>query len=124
MTVSLEPEYKSEFEARLDHALRKALKGCLVLFGVCSVLLLVAYLLIVKPWLPYTEPEIQQILRQEFDATLRGIHQKTEDCAIVYFEDDSVGNHYVKLERQNGQWKYVDNGFWAGGIPLRLECPP
>lgn len=121
--MATEFEYKSELDVSLDEVLRLLGKGCLVLIGLFFVLVAVFYVLS-QPWLPYTEVEIQQVLTEKFGARARlsGFHQYTENCRIAYFESDSLGNHYVNVERENGQWKYVDDAYWAGDT-LLLECP-
>ena len=101
-------------------------KGCGLLVGLGIAILIGGYLWLTQLWLPFMEPEIQQVLEEQFPGPgtrLRGFYQQTENCRIALTDSDSLGIRYVKVVRENGQWVYVDHTYRAGGLPPMIECP-
>ena len=95
---------------------RKLLIGFLLVISLAGLWL-------IKPWLPYAEPEIQRILREiDSDARLTGFVQVTENCRIASALIP-VGTMHVRVEIENGHWKYIAHAFEAGGLPPMIECP-
>ena len=98
--------------------------GCVLLFVLCGVVIVVAGLWWFQPWLPFTEPEIQQILDQQFPnsgARVRGFWEDYPNCRIVITSVNG-STRYVEVQRIEDHWKYIDD---VGKLSLWVDisCP-
>ena len=98
--------------------------GCLLLLVLCGIIVFACYLLLEQPWLPFTEPEIQAILDQQYPgsgAHLRGFWEDFENCRVAV-TDVNGATRYVKVQRVDNRWQFVEDA-GSGGLWVDISCP-
>jgi hypothetical protein len=107
-----------------EHDLRNIGIGCALLLTLCGVIILVAYLWLFQPWLPFTEPEIQSILDRQFPNSGARVARFWEDypnCRIVITYVNG-GTRYVEVQRIDSHWKYIDD-VGSESLWVDISCP-
>jgi hypothetical protein len=96
------------------------LLGCIAPIMLCASTLAVVYLWFNQPWLPYTEPAIQQALEDHYadqSFRLRSFLENDTDCKVAIVDLIMNGEkfvpRYILLQKVDNRWQWiyeVDNG--------------